>query len=519
MSKQFNLTGLPSDSPVPRAAREFHWAQGASTGGGTSRPVVLVGYKTSAGTEATDTVDMARPIRDDADCQARAGKRSTAYWMYKMFVAVDPSATVYLCCPAEQSGAAANVVFTVATTADVDSIVLVKWATETLAVPVAAGDLPATIAANLVAKVAADPYVPFVATQGTGGNTGKVTFTPANLGPIGDEICTALRLSFSSAIATTISKGAVTVSTQTDDWTAAIAALAKVEIYYHAVSLTATSAITATDNQLGEYLEMIRQQALPANGKDQICVAATLGTQSQGTSVATASGGNSVYGVLVRAQNSDWHAGMIAAHVCAVKRSQEQIHPCSNLSGYTSSDATPWLLPPPFDINDRPTTTEEAADLNNGVTCIDVLPSGQTRICRQVTMYSWTGTSATKDTRCREGHIPSGIHFAWAELARRHAAIKQPFVAADPKKGTKPVAMTMTPSAMKRLALDVIDDLIGPFVNGAPVLDPSPDAVERMKTSVDVALLADGFGVKVTWEVVRHNNKQFFAVSQQGPGY
>lgn len=61
MSKQFNLTGLPSDSPVPRAAREFHWAQGASTGGGTSRPVVLVGYKTSAGTEATDTVDMARP--------------------------------------------------------------------------------------------------------------------------------------------------------------------------------------------------------------------------------------------------------------------------------------------------------------------------------------------------------------------------------------------------------------------------------------------------------------------------
>ena len=145
---EFNLTGLPSDSPIPRTAREFLWARGASTGGGTARPVVIAGYKTSAGTEATDAIDMARPIRDDADAQARAGKRSVAYWMYKMYVAVDPSATVYLCCPAEQSGAAALATFTIVGTANADSIVFVKWATESLAVPVASGDLPATNAAR-----------------------------------------------------------------------------------------------------------------------------------------------------------------------------------------------------------------------------------------------------------------------------------------------------------------------------------------------------------------------------------
>jgi hypothetical protein len=258
---------------------------------------------------------------------------------------------------------------------------------------------------------------------------------------------------------------------------------------------------------------------LPDNGKDQIVIAATLGSQANGTTVATSSGANTVYGVLFRAQNSDWHAGMVAAHCAAVKRSQEMIHPCANLSGYTNSDSTPFQLPAPYSIADRPTTTEEAADLNNGVSSIAFTPSGQTYIVRQITTYSWTGTSATKDTRCREGHIPSGIHYAWGELARRYAAVKQPFVAADPKKGTKPVANVETPSAMKRLVTDVIDDLVGPFINGAPVLDPSPDAVERMKASVDVTLLADGFGVKVTWEVVRHNNKAFFQVSQQGPGY
>jgi phage tail sheath gpL-like len=519
MPPEFNLTGLPSSSPIPRTAREFRWAQGASTGGGAQRPVVLVAYKTSAGSETVDTIDMARPIRDDADAQARAGKRSVAYWMYKMYVAVDPTATVYLCCPAEQSGAAANVVLTITTTADADSIVFVTWATERLAIPVSSGDTAPTIAAAIVAKVAADPFLPFVATQGSGGNTHLVTVAAANLGTCGDQICTALRISWSAAIATTIAKAAVTVSTETADWTTAIAALAKAEIYYHAVSLTATSAITATDNQLGEYIEMIRRQALPDNGKDQIIIAASLGSQSQGTTVATSSGGNTVYGVLVRAQDNDWHTGMIAAHIAAVKRSQEMIHPCANINGYTNSDSTPFLIQPPYDIADRPSTTEMAADLNNGVTSFGFTPSGQAYIARQVTMYSWTGTSATKDYRCREGHIPSGTHYAWAELARRHAAVKQPFVADDQKKGTKPLGMTMTPSVMRRLALDVIDDLTGPFVNGAPVLDPSPAAIERMKASVNVTLLADGFGVTITFEVVRHNNKQFFQVSQQGPGY
>ena len=151
------------------------------------------------------------------------------------------------------------------------------------------------------------------------------------------------------------------------------------------------------------------------------------------------------------------------------------------------------------------------------MTPIAFTPTGAAYIVRQITTYSWVGTSATKDYRAREGHIPSGIHYAWNYLRQRYMAVKQPFVSADLKPGQKPVGSTMYPSTIQRLVSECIDVLCGPVVNGAPVLDPGRS--DAMKASIQVTPLADGFGVTVEFEPVRHNNKGVFLVNQGGPSY
>ena len=64
------LTGI-GESPIPRIAREFRFAQGLSTGAGNDRPVVLVGNKTSAGSETVST--LGGIIESLEDCENRFG--------------------------------------------------------------------------------------------------------------------------------------------------------------------------------------------------------------------------------------------------------------------------------------------------------------------------------------------------------------------------------------------------------------------------------------------------------------
>lgn len=526
-STGYPLTGISPTSPSPGTRRELRFAQGITSTSGQTRNVVLVGNKTGGADrthdgmgDLTDTVQG--PFGSAQDFEDRYGKRSELNWMYKKYVAVDPTANIYAVAVSEANGAtAATRTYTFATTATDTTTLLIEWGGETLEVTVNSGDTAITQAANAVAKINAELYWPFTAAVGGGGSEHIVTITASNNGPRGDLVVGRVRMRYRKNVSTTITVGSVTSGTGADDFTAALTALGHFEIFYHVAACTATAGVTSNDNGVGEYITFINTQALPENGREQIVGFGLVGTQAQATTVATSSAANSPWAVFWHAENNDWTPAMIAAHCMAVKRSQEVLHPSANLAGYTNSENTPFQIPDPYDKSDRPTRTEIDSDLDNGVTPIAFYPDGTSYIVRQVTAKSWTGSSATKDYRAREGHIPSAISYAWQRLESLYAAARQqcPHVAADPVQGQKPVKGVMYPSAVAKLAESVIDELTGPAVSGIPVLDPSPDAIARMKASIDFVEMNDGISGTVNFEPVRHNLKGHFLINQTGPAY
>jgi phage tail sheath gpL-like len=517
-STGFNLTGVDPSSPLPGIKRELRFAQGSSTGAGQSRSVVLVGNKTSAGSETTNTLSTA--VLNSQDLEDRVGRRSELYWMYNKYVAVDPNATIYIMVvPENGSGTAASATFTFVTAASAVTTLELAWGGETIGITVNEGDTAIVQAAALTSKINEQAYFPFTAAIGGSGSEHIVTITASNVGPRGDNVINRVRTRYLKNVTTTCTKSAITSGTGADDFTLALTALAAAEIYYHVAACTATSGVTATDNGVGEYISFISTQALPANGKSQIVNFGLVSTQANATTVATSSAANNVYAVFWHAENNDWTTGMIAAHCTAAKRLKETLHPSANLTGYSNTEITPFQVPDPFDKSDRPTTVEMEADLNNGVTPIAFDATGAARIVRQVTSRSWLGSSATKDYRAREGHIPSAIHYTWAEVFNRYLVTRQDHVAANPTKGQPPLKGVTYPGAVESLINGVIDDLAGPAIGGIPVLDPSPDAVIRMKKSVQCVDMVAGISATADFEPVRHNNKGHFLLNQTGPGY
>jgi len=509
------LTGI-GDSPIPRIAREFKFGQGLSTGAGNDRPVVLVGNKTSAGSESAATLGL--PIESLEDCENRFGKRSEIRWMYYAYRLIDPTGPVSAVAVAEGGGAAAATrTYIFATTATDATNMFIDWGGFRFIVPVSSGDTAIVQCAAAVAKINADPTLPFTASQGAPANDHIMTLSAAQLGPRGDFILGRVRVSYQKSVSTTVTAGAVSSGTGADDVTAAIAEITGSTFFYHVLAATANTTVTSTDNGVGEYITFIKTQALPVNGKDQTVIIGLDCTQSQATAVAISSAANSVYAFFYRVENNDWPPPLIAAHHAAMKRSQEVIYPAYNFAGYTNTDTTPYFVPPPFAKADVPTTTEIAADINNGVSPVSFRPDGTPYLVRDVTSRSWTGSSATKDYRAREGHITSVTFAFWEEVERRFIAQRQPNVAADPLTGTKPIAGFMYPIAARDLVWKVMDDMVGPFINGQALLDPS--VIDDMKKSVFVDLGAAGIGTTATVQPVRHNLFDDFLINQAGPAY
>ena len=246
--------------------------------------------------------------------------------------------------------------------------------------------------------------------------------------------------------------------------------------------------------------------------------ACPFGLKQTGVIPLLRSAANSVYATFFRVKDSDWTPGMVAAHCMAAKRRKEFVYPAASLRDLTQSDEVTFAIPDPYDKADRPDEIDVAADLNNGITPVCFRPNGQAYLPRQITSYSVL-SGATKDYRARPGHIPSVVFEFWEELARRFDAQRQDAVAADPIPPAKPLAGVMYPSAMRSMVNRLVDDMAGPFSNGKPLLDPSPEAIRRMKDSLVVELNAAGFGVQCLVEPVRHDYFDDFLINQGGVAY
>lgn len=516
------LTGISPDDPIPITRREIVFAAGLGGGGAKPRKVLIYGNKTTAGSATAD--DIYGPILDDSDAVARAGRRSELYAEYKAFRAIDKSAEVYFGVITESGGVAASATFTFATNSSQEDTLEISVHGQIDYVSVSTGDTPTVVAAAAGAKILDMDGGSLQVTAADA--VGVLTVTAAQKGPRGDNIIgntptRGVRIRFlgKTTNAMTITKGALTAGTTPDDATALLVKVATREFYYHVLPFAPTVGLTSTDNQAGEVINLILQDALPSVGKEQTVHIGLVGTQAQATTVATSAGANTVRAYFYRAENNDWTPAMIAAQMCAIIRVGWQQHPGYNHAGYTHTDATPFLIPAPYDKADKPTTTEIRADLNNGVSPLTWTAQGRPVLIRHITSRS-LGPNNDNDYKAREGHVTSVMDFTWDYIRQLYAARRQPFVAADPVAGQKPVPKTTYPMSVKSMLFGVIDTLTGPKPLGVydgPIL--APDKVTQMKSAVVVDKIVAGISAKGEFFSVEHNLKAEYLIQEVGPAY
>ncbi len=517
------LSGLSASRRTPGIARELLFAQGVSPGGDAERRVIIYGNKTSSGIATADAVYG--PVADDADAIRQAGRRSELYLLYRKYVEIDPSATIYFGVATESAGSAGTRTVTFANNATATDTCLIEIIGESAQFTVTSGDTPTTIGDSFVAAFNAASEGKWPATASN--NVGTVTVTASQLGPRFDDVLNSLRCRFltktTSEIATTITVGAVSAGTTEDDFSAIYTAASADEFYYHVNPKYSTSTPTSTDNGVGEGILMIETQAQPVNGKSQVMIFGLTGTQAQASAIGADSDANSVRAFFFHAEDNDWTAGMLAAQCAAAMRRAQVAHPSANMTGYTTDSAsgTRFNVPDPYDKTDRPTSTEIEQLLKDGITPIAFTPTGRAYIVRQITSRNVNAQSA-KDYRASEGHITSAVDFFWSVLGQRYAEQRQPFVADDPAEGSKPLPKVDTPSVLRALASSVIDDLTGAAPLGlyeGPILDPSPDVIAAMKESIVVTRRTGGLSVAANIYAVQHNLFSEFSIRETGPAY
>lgn len=517
------LSGLPASRRTPGIARELLFAQGVSPGGDVERKVLIYGNRTSSGIATLDAVYG--PVADDADAIRQAGRRSELYLLYRKYVELDPSATIYFAVATESAGSAGTRTVTFANAATATDTCIIEFLGERVEFSVTSGDSVTTIGDSFVAAFNAASEGKWPATAAN--NVGTVTITASQLGPRFDDVLNGLRCRFAtkvtSEIATTITVGAVSAGTTEDDFSTLYTAVSAGEYYYHVNPKYTTSTPTSTDNGVGEGILMIETQAQPVNGKSQVMIFGLTGTQAQASAIGIDSDANSVRAFFFHAEDNDWTAGMIAAHCAAVMRRAQVEHPAANLTGYTTDSAlgTRFNVPDPYDKTDRPTSAEIEQLLKDGITPIAFTALGRAYIVRQITSRSLNAQSA-KDYRASEGHITSAVDFFWSVVLQRYSEQKQPFVADDPAEGAKPLPKVDTPSVLRALVFNVIDDLTSPAPLGlyeGPILDPSPDVVQAMKDSVVVSRRTGGLTCAADIYAVQHNLFTEFSIRETGPAY
>lgn len=515
------LLGIPANDPKSRIARQFLFAQGGAEGYVGGRDIVLVG-NAIGGTEPVESVPLT-PFANQADVFARVGRRSPLAWMWRVLNMVAPQATVWPCVVATGGGAAAYVTFTFATTADNASTISIQWGTKNIQVGVSSGDTPATQATNVANAISADPDVPFTASP----STAVVTVTAACVGPRGTNIMAALRVLYITTIATTVTKSSVTAGTTADSFANALAALATKEIYYHVPECTcaettfySATSVTATDGGVGQYIANINAWALPAVGYSERVIFGVDATQAHAATAATSAAANAVLATFARVNQSDWTPAMVAAHVAGVLWLMENTYAGASLTNYTTNSilGTVFNIPDPYNKANRPLAAEISLDLNNGVMPVCFTSQGQAYLNRGIDSYNVLPGTSAKDYDARESHIPSVIHYSWAYAYSRWLKQRQPNVMGNLPAGRRPVPLFNTPSGLGALlnnCVDVLSSTACPS-NNTPILDPSPDAVARMKASIFVQQTNNGLQASLNWEPVRHDNQDDFLVQQGG---
>ena len=498
------LTGLSANDPVPGQYVEVNFAQGADSAGTGLRAILIIANKSTAGDATADIAiygppspfvpTAPQPLATVQDSISRFGQGSEAHRMYKRVVAVNQTTPIYVICPLESVGAAATLVVTFAVTATNAGSVRTWVGDDFIDAPINPGDTPTIIAAAVASAV--NSKLDWAANAVAA--VGVLTITAKNKGLRGNWLRGSSNI-VGTGVGTTSSVAIPTFFTggTTADSNANALATILTQRFYYVVS----AAEDAT--QLGAVLSQIGTQALPTQGLRQCSFAGSIDTLANVTTIAT--GINSARCEIPWLAQADLTPAELAANYAAVCSLYESsTTPRLNLSGFglSANDASNWKVRAPRS-GFVPSRSQRLTALNNGITTINVLPTGTTYLEKRVTTRSLSG--ANNDYRIRDPHkVRVCDFFADDWVAKQQAQFQGKVIGDDPVPGQRtPGPLVLTPRVMKAAAWKLIDDYADKFllqnpdqIKAAVICNREPGTTSRVSTrfALQVIDIADQFG-------------------------
>lgn len=405
MAAPIVLTGLSASDPVPGNYVEVVFAQGPSSSGTATYPILLIGNRSSSGTATPDTVvygpDTATPLATLADAATLFGLRSELYRMYKRVTSINTTTPVYAIAVTASGGTAATLTMTIATNAAANGFHRTYFADDYCDATITSGDTPTTIATAICAAINAKTEWPFTAAP----VAGVITLTAAVAGLRGNWIRVASQIFGPSTIATTTSVAATgaffSSGTTADSYTTALSTILPRRWYY----IVSADDGGQSSGNLTALTAQVATQAQPVSGIRQTVLAGACdGTASNVTTIALAQ--NTPRCEIYHQLLSDFPPSEIAALMAGASASWE-----ATLSGGTlnfdsfgqaqAAQAALWKITAPR-AGTSFTRAQIVSALNGGVSPIATSGYGKTYLVSRITTKSQT--SGVADYRIRDAH-------------------------------------------------------------------------------------------------------------------
>jgi phage tail sheath gpL-like len=245
-------------------------------------------------------------------------------------------------------------------------------------------------------------------------------------------------------------------------------------------------------------------QALPTNGIRQVAFAGSIDTLASVTTIAT--GINSARLEIPWLLGADWTPAELAANHAAIAALFESPTPLrTNLNGFGlgANDASLWRIRAPRS-NVVPSRSTRVTALNNGISTINVLPTGATYLERRVTTRSLSG--ANSDYRIRDPHKVRICDFFGDDWnAKIQAQFQGKQIGDDPLPGQRLPGPTVTTPRIVRASLyKLVDDyydrslLQNPDqIKAGAIVNREPGSTTRMSIRVPLQT-ADNFDTAAT---------------------
>lgn len=382
-----SIVGFSSTFKVPGYWAETVYHAGPITAGDIPLTLLLVGTKLSTGSATADSDVKDIFSEDDADTYFGAGGE-----LARMCYAAlrTPGVRIKAAAVAEAGGSAAGTATVTITGTWTTSGTWQGWIDgDYYSVSIASTDVDTDVADNIAATVNANPHASVTATVGSAPDDNEVTFTRKSKGARGNNgvvfqdtsLCPS---GLSSALAggTSVTGGGVhfTGGSGVENVSTLLGVL-----YPGTYDRIAVAQIDSTN--LGKWETQVNQKAGVLEGRLEHVVAATNGSLSSATSLATSTL-NAPRVQLLWHLNSETFPPEIAAAFAAVRTATEQNNPSADYDGV----AIPGVVGQ-REQADWPSVATQTSALDNGVTPVTTTPDGTATIVRSITTYCLNGSN------------------------------------------------------------------------------------------------------------------------------